>query len=86
MSAISSPFYQFHDIKPPKTTLPLNRLHHGMGPGPLPGSGNGSLFVLLPSLGDIICERVVRVWRSKQGLDRQQDGTDLESRGPVGCE
>lgn len=44
---------------------------------PLSSSLNGSVLVFFPSLGDIVGERVVGVGCTKQGLNGEQDGTDL---------
>lgn len=40
--------------------------------------------VVLPMLGCLVVERVVWVGGAQQGLNRQKDGSDLESRTPVG--
>lgn len=44
---------------------------------------NGSVLVFLPALSDVVCERVIWVWSTEKGLDREEDGANLESRGPV---
>lgn len=61
----------------------LNNLSHGMCSGPFPSGLYRSRLILLPALSDIICKRVIWVWSSEQGLDREQNCTDLERRGPV---
>ena len=42
-------------------------------------------LVLLVVLRDVRRERVVGVGRRKEGLDGEEDGTDLESWGPLVC-
>lgn len=44
---------------------------------PLPGCRNRGLLVLLPALGNIGGERVIRVRGTEKGLDREEDGSDL---------
>ena len=39
--------------------------------------GDGALLVLLPALGNVGSERVVRVGGTEKRLDGQQDGSDL---------
>lgn len=56
---------------------------HGMGAGPLLCCLNGSRLVILPALGHIVGKRVIRIRGTEQGLDREQDRSDLEGRGPV---
>lgn len=51
--------------------------------GPLPRGLNGSVLVLFPSLGDIVGERVIGIGCTEQGLDGEQDSTNLQSRRPV---
>jgi hypothetical protein len=51
--------------------------------GPFLSRGYGSLLVFLPALCDVGCEGVVRVGCAKKCLDREEDGADLESGGPV---
>lgn len=55
----------------------------GISLSPFPGSGDGSVLVLLPALGNVVGKRIVRVGRTKQGLNGKQDGSDLKSRRPV---
>jgi hypothetical protein len=50
---------------------------------PLLGRLDGLCLVLLPRLRDIVGERVVRVRGTKQSLDGEENGTDLEGRRPV---
>ena len=42
-------------------------------------------LVLLVVLRNVRRERVVRVRRGEEGLDGKEDGTDLESWGPLVC-
>lgn len=51
--------------------------------GPFLGGCNSGLLILLPALGDICSERVIRVRSTEEGLDRQEDSSDLESGRPV---
>lgn len=53
--------------------------------GPLLGRRDSSLLILLPALGNIGSKRVVGVRGTQEGLDGQEDGTDLEGGGPVVC-
>jgi hypothetical protein len=50
---------------------------------PLPRRRDGGGLVLLPALGDIGGERVVGVGGTEEGLDREEDGADLQSWRPV---
>lgn len=54
-----------------------------MGLSPLAGSGNGSVLVFLPALGDVVGERIVGVGGTEERLNREKDGTDLEGGRPV---
>jgi hypothetical protein len=54
-----------------------------MGPSPLLRRLDRRRLIVLPSLSDIIGERVIGVRGSKQSLDREEDGADLESGRPV---
>lgn len=60
---------------------PRSRL--GVLLGPFSGSLDGSVLILFPSLSDIVRKRVVGVGCSKQSLNGEQDGTDLQGRRPV---
>lgn len=51
--------------------------------GPIPGCLNGSVLILFPSLSDVVCQWVVWVRGTKQGLDGEQNGSDLEGGRPV---
>lgn len=51
--------------------------------GPLAAHALRVLLVLLVVLRDVCCERIVGVGRGKEGLDREQDGADLEGGGPL---
>lgn len=55
----------------------------GVGLSPLAGSGNGSVLVFLPALGDVVGERIVGVGGTEERLNREKDGTDLEGGRPV---
>lgn len=55
-------------------------LGHSVRPRPLPSSLNGCRLVFLPTLGNVICERIIWVRSSKQSLDRKEDSADLQSR------
>jgi len=46
---------------------------------PLLSCLDGFSLVLLPSLGDVVRERVVRVGCAQESLNREQNGADLES-------
>jgi hypothetical protein len=50
---------------------------------PFLGRGDGLGLVFLPCLGDIVRKRIVWVRRAEEGLDGEEDGTDLEGRRPV---
>jgi len=50
---------------------------------PLLGRGDGGILVLLPALGHVVGERVVRVGGAEEGLDGEEDCADLEGGGPV---
>lgn len=50
---------------------------------PFLGGCNSGLLILLPALGDICSERVIRVRSTEEGLDRQEDSSDLKSGRPV---
>ena len=52
---------------------------------PFLGGCNSGLLILLPALGDICSERVIRVRSTEEGLDRQEDSSDLKSGRPVIC-
>ena len=52
-------------------------LRNGVLICPRPRGGDGALFVLLPALGNVGGERVVRVRGAEKRLDGQQDGSDL---------
>lgn len=56
---------------------------HRMCSSPIPCSLYGRLFILFPSLSNIVCQRIVRVGGAKESLDTQQDRSDLESWRPV---
>ncbi len=47
--------------------------------------GDGALLVLLPTLGNIGGQRIVRVGRTEECLNGQQDCPDLERGRPVVC-
>ena len=51
--------------------------------GPLASSLYGGVLVFFPPLSNVVRQRVVGVWRSEQCLDGEEDGADLQSRGPV---
>lgn len=50
---------------------------------PLLGRRNSSLLVLFPALGDVGSQRVVGVGSAEEGLDGEEDGSDLQSGRPV---
>ncbi len=50
---------------------------------PLLRSRDSSLLILFPALRDVGSERVVRIRSTEQGLDREQDSTDLKGGRPV---
>lgn len=46
--------------------------------GPFSRRRDGGLLVLLPALGNVGGEGVVRVGGTEEGLDGEEDGPDLE--------
>lgn len=56
---------------------------HSVCPGPFLRCLNRSRLIFLPPFGDIIGKRVIGIWGTKQGLDRQKDRADLKSWRPV---
>lgn len=60
-------------------------LGHGELGGPLLGRGNRCLFVLLPALGYVGSKRVVGVGGTQEGLNGEENGSDLERGRPVVC-
>lgn len=40
-------------------------------------------LVLLPVFGNVVCQRIVGVGGTEEGLYREQDGTDLERGRPL---
>ena len=42
-----------------------------------------SLFISLPPLSRFVIQRIVRIWRGQQRLNRQQNLRNLQSRTPV---
>lgn len=50
---------------------------------PLAGRLDGSLFVFLPVLRDVVCERIVRIGSSEQRLNRKQHRSDLQGWTPL---
>lgn len=61
----------------------VSRSSHRVGASPLLGGLNGRGLVILPALGNIVGERVVGIGSTEEGLDRKEDGADLERGGPV---
>ena len=51
--------------------------------GPLPRRRHGARLVLPPLAGDGLVQGVVRVGRGEEGLNREQDGADLEGGRPL---
>lgn len=75
-----------HDIAYINATIQLpKRVKSLLGVllGPELGLGDGRVLVLLPSLGDVIRERVVGVGRAEERLDGQQDRPDLQRGRPL---
>lgn len=54
-----------------------------MRASPLLGRLNSRRLIVLPTLGNIVGERVVGVGSAEEGLDRKEDSANLESGGPV---
>ena len=52
---------------------------------PLTSCLDSGILVLLPLLRDVVGERVVGVRSTKQSLDGEENGADLERGGPVAC-
>lgn len=52
---------------------------------PLPGRLDGGLLVLLPRLGDVGSQGVVWVRGAEEGLDGEEDRSDLQGWRPVVC-
>lgn len=50
---------------------------------PFPCCGNSLRLVLLPRLSYVVRERIVWVRRAEQGLNREEDRSDLESGRPI---
>lgn len=50
---------------------------------PFLGGCNSGLLILLPALGDICSERIIRVRSTEESLDRQEDSSDLKGGRPV---
>lgn len=50
---------------------------HGMCLGPFSGCLYSRCFIFLPSLSNIVGERIVRIWCTQQGLNREEDCSDL---------
>lgn len=63
----------------------LLALRYGVLAGPLLRSRNRAVLVLLPVLGHVGGQGVVGVGGTQQGLDRQQNGSDLQGGRPVVC-
>jgi len=57
-----------------------------VGPGPLLGCCYSCRFILLPSLRDIRREWIVWVWCTKEGLNREEDSTNLQGGRPITLE
>jgi hypothetical protein len=49
---------------------------------PLPGGVHGCRLVRLPVLGNVLVQRVIGVGCTHEGLNRKQDGADLQCGGP----
>jgi len=58
-------------------------LCHGMSSRPLSSCFNRRLFILLPFLRHFGSQRVIGIWCAEESLDGEEDGADLEGRGPV---
>ena len=72
--------------RPPQgPELKTARLGDGVLLGPLSADALRVLLVLLVVLRDVGRERVVRVRRAEERLDRKQHGADLECWGPFVC-
>jgi hypothetical protein len=50
---------------------------------PVTSSLDGGILVLLPSCCDVVGKRVVWVWCAEEGLNGEEDGANLQGRGPV---
>ena len=55
----------------------------GIGHSPLCGLLDGTIGVGLPEVGDILIEGVVEVGGREEGLDREEDGPDLQGGAPL---
>jgi hypothetical protein len=58
-------------------------LLRGMLASPFLGCSDGLRFVLLPMFGNIVGKRIVWVGCAEEGLDWEQDSSDLKSRRPL---
>lgn len=66
-----------------RSVLLLWLLRGGIFLRPLTSGFDGSFLVFLPGFGDFGSERIVGVGGAEEGLDGEEDGADLKSRGPV---
>jgi hypothetical protein len=47
---------------------------------PIAGGLDGSILIFLPSLCNVVCEGVVRVGGAEEGLDGEENRSDLQGR------
>lgn len=66
-----------------RSVLLLLLLWGGVFLRPLASGFDGGLFVFFPGFGDFGGERVVGVGGAEEGLNGEEDGTDLKGRRPV---
>ena len=51
--------------------------------GPLLGPLDGTLLVSFPGIGNLLVQGIIQVGQGHQGLDGQEDGSDLKGWGPL---
>ncbi len=55
----------------------------GIGDGPLSGLLDGAIGVSLPEVGNLLIQGVIEVRRRKEGLNREEHGSDLQGGAPL---
>ena len=51
--------------------------------GPFLGPLDGTLLVSFPGIGNLLVQGIIQVGQGHQGLDGQEDGSDLKGWGPL---
>jgi len=61
-------------------------LRNRMSSRPFSSRRDRRRLILLPALGYVGCQWIVWIWSAEKGLNREKNGSDLKSWGPVALE